>query len=94
MPRYNLDGPLPICVCTDCNQGLAYDDWSHVDFYLDGEQAELEHARLSARVVELGWLTPIGHDDEVLASFECDVCSRIVDGEIAHDTCSYWQGEA
>ena len=89
--RYDCSGPLPCTLCDDCNQGLEFNDWSHVDFYHDGEEAEKEHARLSARVLELGPMQPVGHDDEVHFPFTCDVCGRTVDGTLIHDTCTYWQ---
>lgn len=63
-------------LCDDCATGVSNDDWSHLDYYHDPEAAEQEHARISAALEALGWLSMDGPADEP-GYFNCAVCDEI-----------------
>jgi len=63
-------------VCDECTVGLANDDWSHLDYHHEADEADEVMTRITAMLEILGWLVPVGDADEP-GYFDCGVCGEI-----------------
>lgn len=67
---------MAIITCDSCAPGIVNDDWTHLDYHYQGEEADEKHASITATLEVLGWLTYEGEADEP-GYFTCPVCNEI-----------------
>jgi hypothetical protein len=72
-------------LCDSCNAGVANDDWTHLDAH--PETADEEHARITATLEWLGWLSHVGPYDPG-GYWRCTVCDDVCIG-----TGHVWEGD-
>jgi len=75
-------------LCDSCNAGVANDDWTHLDYYHEPQEAEVEHSKILATLETLGWLSH-SHTSEDSGYFDCAVCDETQCGNP-----NIWVGEA
>ena len=70
---------MRILVCDECCAGIANDDWTHLDYHYDREDADETYHMIQATLESLGWLTFVGAAN-VDGYFDCYICDEISAG--------------
>ena len=65
-----------VTLCHECAYGVANDDWTHLDYHHDQEDADRALALVTANMELLGWLTLVG-DADMSGYFDCALCWEI-----------------
>ena len=55
---------VEIRLCHQCSCGVANDDWTHLDGYLDQESADEMYTSILASLECMGYLTMLGEQEE------------------------------
>jgi len=67
---------MNITTCDTCNTGLAYDDWSALDYYNSPKEAEEAYSAILATVESVGEVVRAG-DAKEPGYFNCYICNEI-----------------
>ncbi len=71
---------VEIRLCHQCSCGVANDDWTHLDGYLDQESADEMYTSILASLECMGYLTMLG-EQEAGGYWDCELCSGTMIGE-------------
>ena len=66
---------MAIITCDSCAPGIVNDDWTHLAYSYQSEEADEKYSSIIGTLEVLGWLTHDGEAD-MPGYFDCAVCNE------------------